>query len=127
MLVLSRKVGERIHIGNDVYVEVRRVAGSRVTVAICAPKNVRILRGELLEASRAFDVLDDSTAGAAAETPAETSEATIDTVIMSVEQAAAVVPSDAVSPSDTVSPSDAVSPSEIHEPSVTTEQSETVG
>jgi carbon storage regulator len=50
MLVLSRKVGERIHIGNDVFVEVRRVAGNRVTLAMHAPKNVRILRGELVEA-----------------------------------------------------------------------------
>ncbi len=59
MLVLSRKVGERIHIGNNIFVEVRRVAGSRVTLAIDAPKSVRILRGELFEAAKEFDVLDD--------------------------------------------------------------------
>ncbi len=61
MLVLSRKVGERIHIGNDVFVEVRRVAGNRVTLAINAPKSLRILRGELLEAAKAFEVLDEPT------------------------------------------------------------------
>ena len=72
MLVLSRKVGERIHIGNDVFVEVRRIAGNRVTLAMNAPKNVRILRGELLEAAREFDVLDD----------APVDEAAIDTVFM---------------------------------------------
>lgn len=52
MLVLSRKSGERIHIGDDVFVEVRRVAGHRVTIAVCAPSHVRILRGELLGSSR---------------------------------------------------------------------------
>ena len=51
MLVLSRKVGERIHIGKDVFVEVRRVAGNRVTLAVDAPKSVRILRGELFQSS----------------------------------------------------------------------------
>ena len=55
MLVLSRKVGEKIHIGNGVVVEVRRVAGNRVTIAVEAPRNMRILRGELVEAATAFD------------------------------------------------------------------------
>lgn len=80
MLVLSRKVGERIHIGNDVFVEVRRVAGNRVTLAVNAPKSVRILRGELMEAARAFDVLDDSSSS-------ESSEAGIDTIVMEREAA----------------------------------------
>ena len=55
MLVLSRKAGERIHIGDDVFVEVRRVAGNRVTLAVSAPRSVRVLRGELLEAAREFE------------------------------------------------------------------------
>jgi carbon storage regulator len=55
MLVLSRKIGEKIHIGDDVTIEVRRVAGNRVTLAIEAPKNVRILRGELKEAVVEFE------------------------------------------------------------------------
>jgi len=73
MLVLSRKIGERIHIGGDTFVEVRRVAGNRVTLAVSAPKEVRILRGELFEAAGSFDVLDDE--------PSVT-ESTTDTVIM---------------------------------------------
>lgn len=55
MLVLSRKSGERIHIGNNVTIEVRRVAGNRVTLAVQAPKEVRILRGELREAAQSFE------------------------------------------------------------------------
>jgi carbon storage regulator CsrA len=81
MLVLSRKMGERIHIGEDIFVEVRRVAGNRVTLAVCAPKSVRILRGELYDTSDSTDVLAD-------EAPA--SESSIDTVIMNGSQAAAV-------------------------------------
>jgi carbon storage regulator CsrA len=55
MLVLSRKIGEKIHVGNDIMIEVRRVAGNRVTLAVDAPRNVRILRGELREAAFDFD------------------------------------------------------------------------
>ena len=47
MLVLSRKVGERIHVGDNIVLEIRRIAGNRVTVALEAPRDVRILRGEL--------------------------------------------------------------------------------
>ncbi len=47
-LILSRKTGEKIHIGDDVVVEVRRVAGNRVSLAFVAPPHVRIVRGELL-------------------------------------------------------------------------------
>jgi carbon storage regulator len=60
MLVLSRKIGEKIHVGNDITVEVRRVAGNRVTLAIDAPRQVRILRGELKDAAMAFDGQDSS-------------------------------------------------------------------
>lgn len=56
MLVLSRKAGERIHVGDDITLEVRRVAGNRVTLAIEAPRNVRILRGELERIAQEFEV-----------------------------------------------------------------------
>ena len=77
MLVLSRKMGERIHIGEEIFVEVRRVAGNRVTLAVCAPKTVRILRGELYESHDSSGVLDDDVP----------SESTVDTVIMRDPQA----------------------------------------
>lgn len=54
MLVLSRKTGERIHIGEDIVVEIRRIAGNRVTLALEAPRDVRILRGELQMPAREF-------------------------------------------------------------------------
>jgi carbon storage regulator len=47
MLVLSRKVGEKLVIGDNITVVVSRVAGNRVTLGIEAPDHVRIVRGEL--------------------------------------------------------------------------------
>lgn len=47
MLVLSRKEGEKLVIGDNITVVVSRVAGNRVTLGIEAPADVRIVRGEL--------------------------------------------------------------------------------
>ena len=47
MLVLSRKVGERLVIGDNVTVVVTKVAGNRVTLGVEAPDDVRIIRGEV--------------------------------------------------------------------------------
>ena len=47
MLVLSRKVGEKICIGDNIVVEVRRISGTRVAIGLEAPNDVLILRGEL--------------------------------------------------------------------------------
>lgn len=47
MLVLSRKVGERVVIGNGIVIVVKRVSGQRVTFGIEAPHDVKIIRGEL--------------------------------------------------------------------------------
>ena len=47
MLILSRKVGERIIIGEGIEVVVQRVSGDRVTLGLAAPREVKILRGEL--------------------------------------------------------------------------------
>jgi carbon storage regulator len=59
MLVLSRKSGERIHVGDNITIEVRRIAGNRVTLALEAPREVRILRGELERAAREFQAPAD--------------------------------------------------------------------
>jgi carbon storage regulator len=51
MLVLSRKIGEKLVIGDNITVVVSRVAGNRVTLGIEAPADVRIVRGELKNAT----------------------------------------------------------------------------
>jgi carbon storage regulator len=49
MLVLSRKPGEKIKIGDHITLTVVRVQGHQVRLAIDAPGEVRILRGELVD------------------------------------------------------------------------------
>jgi len=47
MLVLTRRTGEEIVINQDVRVRILKVDGGRVHVGLDAPREVRILRGEL--------------------------------------------------------------------------------
>ncbi len=49
MLVLSRKQGEQIKIGDGITVVVLGVRGGVVKLGIDAPEHLRILRGELTE------------------------------------------------------------------------------
>jgi carbon storage regulator len=51
VLILRRRVGEKIVIGEGITVVVSRVSGGRVTLGIEAPDDVHIVRGEL----RVFD------------------------------------------------------------------------
>ena len=48
MLVLSRLVGERIVIGDDIVIEVRDIGRGKVRLGIDAPKEMLILRSELM-------------------------------------------------------------------------------
>jgi carbon storage regulator len=48
MLVLCRRPGEKVVIGNGITLTVVEVAGNKVRVGIDAPDDVRILRGELV-------------------------------------------------------------------------------
>ena len=47
MLVLSRKVGERIWIGEDISVTVVRITGGGVRIGIEAPTEMAVVREEL--------------------------------------------------------------------------------
>ena len=47
MLVLSRKVGQKLVINDNITLIVNRIAGNRVSIGIEAPDDVHILRGEL--------------------------------------------------------------------------------
>ncbi|MEX2173740.1 MAG: carbon storage regulator CsrA [Pirellulaceae bacterium] len=49
MLVLSRKVGERIWIGDQISVTVVRIAGGGVRLGIEAPAELPVVREELKE------------------------------------------------------------------------------
>ena len=47
MLVLSRKEGEQILIGNDIVLVLLDISGDRVRLGIDAPRNIHILRKEV--------------------------------------------------------------------------------
>jgi carbon storage regulator len=68
MLVLSRRVGERLVIGDDIVVTVIEVRSDGVKLGIDAPRHVRVHRAEVLDAVEAANVAavaaDDSTAAA---------------------------------------------------------------
>jgi carbon storage regulator len=49
MLVLTRKAGERIHLGDDIWIEVLEVRGGIVRLGIDAPKDVEVYRGEIYQ------------------------------------------------------------------------------
>ena len=50
MLILQRRTGESVVIGEDIRVTVVSIEGGRVRLAISAPPEVSILRSELLDA-----------------------------------------------------------------------------
>ena len=47
MLVLTRKVSERIQIGDDITLTIVRLEGNKVRIGIEAPANVKVKRDEL--------------------------------------------------------------------------------
>jgi carbon storage regulator len=53
MLILTRKVGEMIRIGDAVVIRVLEVRGSQVRLGVDAPADVRIYREEVYRAAQA--------------------------------------------------------------------------
>jgi carbon storage regulator len=49
MLVVSRKVGEELKVGEDIIVKVVDIDKNQVKIGIEAPRNISILRMELVE------------------------------------------------------------------------------
>ncbi|MEG7619423.1 MULTISPECIES: carbon storage regulator CsrA [Bacilli] len=47
MLVLSRKVGETVWIGDDIEIVITEIKGDYVKVGVRAPRTIDIIRGEL--------------------------------------------------------------------------------
>lgn len=55
MLVLTRKTNESILIGDNIKITLVKVSGGSVRIGIDAPKDVKIVRSELIEAIAKLD------------------------------------------------------------------------
>jgi carbon storage regulator len=53
MLILSRKINEKIMIGDDVSVSIIEIRGDQVRLGVDAPKNVKVYRQEVFDAIKA--------------------------------------------------------------------------
>ena len=64
MLVLTRKVGSSIIIDGHIKVQVVRIKGRQVRLAIDAPKDTKVHREEVYQSLRGKDKLSSSTVNA---------------------------------------------------------------
>jgi carbon storage regulator len=53
MLILSRKVNEKIVIGEDISISVIEIRGDQVRLGVDAPKTVKVFRQEVFDAIKA--------------------------------------------------------------------------
>ncbi|MEG0036694.1 MAG: carbon storage regulator [Victivallaceae bacterium] len=60
MLVLTRKKEQKIRIGKDVKITVLKIQGNQVSIGIEAPKNMQIVREELILESDNSDSFSES-------------------------------------------------------------------
>ena len=49
MLALTRKIGERIVIGDNIVITIVNIHGDNIRLAIDAPKEIKIYRGEIYD------------------------------------------------------------------------------
>ena len=65
MLILTRRVGETLKVGDDVSVTVLGVRGSQIRIGITAPKGIGVYREEIYDKKKDIDeqtAKDDKTA-----------------------------------------------------------------
>jgi carbon storage regulator len=63
MLILSRKINEKIMLGEDISVSIIEIRGDQVRLGVDAPKSVKVFRQEV------FDAIKAENKAAAASTP----------------------------------------------------------
>lgn len=53
MLIITRRPGEKIVLGDDISIQVMEIVGNQVRIGIQAPKSVPVYREEIWEAVKA--------------------------------------------------------------------------
>ena len=53
MLILSRKIDEKVVIGDDIIISIVEIRGDQVRIGIKAPKKVKVFRQEVYDAIKA--------------------------------------------------------------------------
>jgi carbon storage regulator len=64
VLIITRRAGEKLMIGDDIVVEIMEIVGNQVRVGIQAPQSVRVYREEIWRAVK------DENRAAATDAPA---------------------------------------------------------
>jgi carbon storage regulator len=58
MLILTRRPTQTVTIGNEITVTVLEIRGRQVRIGVDAPRNIAVLREEIVENSKARRTLD---------------------------------------------------------------------
>jgi carbon storage regulator len=70
VLIITRKPGEKIMLGDDVTVEVIEVSGSSVRIGIAAPRSLPVYREEIWAAVKEENAASAASADAVPDDPA---------------------------------------------------------
>jgi carbon storage regulator CsrA len=81
MLVLTRKYQEQIRIGDNITVTILKVKGNSVRIGIDAPREVRVIRGEL----PTFETMDEPSSEEPAVVEAESDTAEEEAAVSELE------------------------------------------
>lgn len=71
MLILTRRIGETLNIGDDVQVTVLGIKGNQVRIGINAPKEIPVHREEIYERIKQEERMKEANGGNVAAEPEE--------------------------------------------------------